>query len=164
MELKYFTSEYAIKTHDKIIEISGGNPGIKNFGNIDSPLYHIQNDDYYPTFEEKLTHLVFSFNKNHGFNDGNKRTSIALGLFFLIVNDLDVFSNKFVMEMENIAVTVADNIVDKDLLLEIISSIINDEDYNEELKLKIVNALQLIVKNEETVDLNFGLDNYYQFL
>lgn len=164
MELEYFTSEYAIKTHDKIIEISGGNPGIKNFGNIDSPLYHMQNDDYYPTFEEKLTHLVFSFNKNHGFNDGNKRTSIALGLFFLIVNDLDVFSNKFVMEMENIAVTVADNIIDKNLLLEIIYSIINEEDYSEELKLKIVNALQLIVKNEETVELNFGLDNYYQFL
>ncbi|CAM4071682.1 type II toxin-antitoxin system death-on-curing family toxin [Flavobacterium weaverense] len=164
MDLEYFTSEYAIKTHDKIIEISGGNPGIKIFGNIDSPLYHMQNDDYYPTFEEKLTHLVFSFNKNHGFNDGNKRTSIALGLFFLIVNDLDVFSNKFVMEMENIAVTVADNIIDKNLLLEIIYSIINDEDYSEELKLKIVNALQLIVKNEETVELNFGLDNYYQFL
>jgi death-on-curing protein len=164
MELKYFTSEYAIKTHDKIIEISGGNPGIKNFGNIDSPLYHIQNDDYYPTFEEKLTHLVFSFNKNHGFNDGNKRTSIALGLFFLIVNDLDVFSNKFVIEMENIAVTVADNIVDKDLLLEIISSIINDEDYNEELKLKIVNALMNLVKNEDDQDFNLGIESYYSFL
>jgi len=164
MELEYFTSEYAIKTHDKIIEISGGNPGVKNFGNIDSPLYHMRNDDYYPTFEEKLTHLVFSFNKNHGFNDGNKRTSIALGLFFLIINDLDVFSNKFVMEMENIAVTVADNTIDKNLLLEIIYSIINDEDYSEELKLKIVNALQRIVKNEETIELNFGLDNYYQFL
>jgi death-on-curing protein len=164
MELKYFTSEYAIKTHDKIIEISGGNPGIKNFGNIDSPLYHIQNDDYYPTFEEKLTHLVFSFNKNHGFNDGNKRTSIALGLFFLIVNDLDIFSNKFVMEMENIAVTVADNIIDKNLLLEIIYSIINDEDYNEELKLKIVNALMNLVKNEEDKDFNLGIESYYSFL
>lgn len=164
MELKYFTSEYAIKTHDKIIEISGGNPGIKNFGNIDSPLYHIQNDDYYPTFEEKLTHLVFSFNKNHGFNDGNKRTSIALGLFLLIVNDLDVFSNKFVMEMENIAVTVADNIVDKDLLLEIIYSIINDEDYNEELKLKIINALMNVVKNEDDQDFNLGIESYYSFL
>lgn len=163
MELKYFTSEYAIKTHDKIIEISGGNPGIKNFGNIDSPLYHIQNDDYYPTFEEKLTHLVFSFNKNHGFNDGNKRTSIALGLFFLIVNDLDVFSNKFVIEMENIAVTVADNIIEKDLLLEIICSIINDEDYNEELKLKIVNALMNVAKKEDE-DFNLGIDSYYNFL
>jgi death-on-curing protein len=164
MELKYLTSENAIKTHDKIIEISGGNPGIKNFGNIDSPLYHIQNDDYYPSFEEKLTHLVFSFNKNHGFNDGNKRTSIALGLYFLIVNDLDVFSNKFVMEMENIAVTVADNIIDKNLLLEIIYSIINDEDYSEELKLKIVNALMNVIKNEVDTDLNLGIESYYSFL
>lgn len=164
MELKYLTSENAIKTHDKIIEISGGNPGIKNFGNIDSPLYHIQNDDYYPSFEEKLTHLVFSFNKNHGFNDGNKRTSIALGLYFLIVNDLDVFSNKFVMEMENIAVTVADNIIDKNLLLEIIYSIINDEDYSEELKLKIVNALMNVIKNEVDKDLNLGIESYYSFL
>jgi death-on-curing protein len=111
-----------------------------------------------------LTHLVFSFNKNHGFNDGNKRTSIALGLYFLIVNDLDVFSNKFVMEMENIAVTVADNIIDKNLLLEIIYSIINDEDYSEELKLKIVNALMNVIKNEVDTDLNLGIESYYSFL
>jgi len=164
MELKYFTSKYAIKTHDKIIAISGGNPGIKVFGNIDSPLYHMQNDDYYPTFEEKLTHLVFSFNKNHGFNDGNKRTSIALGLFFLIINDLDVFSNKFVIEMENIAVTVAGNIIDKELLFEIIYSIINEEDYDETLKLKIVNALMKVVKHNEDDDLNLGVESYYNFL
>lgn len=164
MELKYFTSEYAIKTHDKIIAISGGNTGIKVFGNIDSPLYHMQNDDYYPTFEEKLTHLVFSFNKNHGFNDGNKRTSIALGMFFLIINDLDVFSNKFVIEMENIAVTVADNIIDKELLFEIIYSIINEEDYNETLKLKIVNALMKVVKHIDDNDLNLGVESYYNFL
>ena len=51
MELIYFTAEYAIKIHDKIIEISGGREGVKDYGNIDSPLSHIQNDDYYPNFE-----------------------------------------------------------------------------------------------------------------
>lgn len=61
MALNFFTSDYAIKIHDKIVEISGGRAGIKDFGNIDSPLAHIQNDDYYPTFEDKLTHLIFSF-------------------------------------------------------------------------------------------------------
>lgn len=60
MELIYFTEAYAIKIHDKILEISGGLEGVKDFGNISSPLRHIQNDDYYPTFEEKLNHLVFS--------------------------------------------------------------------------------------------------------
>lgn len=42
--------------------------------------------------------------------------------------------------MENIAVDVADNRVDRDLLFEIISSIIIEDDYNEELKLKIAVA------------------------
>ena len=68
------------------------------------------------------------------------------------------------MEMENIAVTVADNIIDKNLLLEIIYSIINDEDYSEELKLKIVNALMNVIKNEVDTDLNLGIESYYSFL
>jgi death-on-curing protein len=164
MELNYFTTEYIIKTHQKIIEISGGIPAVKNFGYIDSPIHHIQNDEYYPTFEDKLTHLVFSFNKNHGFHDGNKRTSIAVGLFFLIINGLDVFANKFVIEMENIAVTVAQNIIDRELLYEIIYSIINEEDYTESLKIKIYNALSIVMSDENYEELNLGLESYHQFL
>ncbi len=158
MEFNFFTSEYAIKIHDKIIEISGGRSGIKDYGNIDSPLTHIQNDDYYPTFEDKLTHLIFSFNKFHAFNDGNKRTSIAMGAFFLEVNGLELFVDKFIIEMENIAVTVADNIIEKELLSEIIVSLINEEDYNEQLKLKIFNALQLV--NSDNEQINLGTDFY----
>ena len=43
--------------------------------------------------------------------------------------------------MENIAVCVADNKIDKDLLFEIITSIIYEEDYSEELKLKIIESI-----------------------
>lgn len=158
MNLIYFTSAYAIKIHDKIITFSGGREGVKDFGNIDSPLYHIQNDDYYPSFEEKLTHLIFSFNKFHAFNDGNKRTSIAMGAFLLEVNGLDIFVNKFIIEMENIAVSVADNVIDKDLLLEIVTSIINEEDYSEELKLKIISKLEQGSGNDDPITL--GIDFY----
>ena len=45
MALNFFTSDYAIRIHDKIIEMSGGRAGIKDPGNISSPLTHIQNDD-----------------------------------------------------------------------------------------------------------------------
>lgn len=158
MGCNYFTSAYAIKIHDKIIEISGGVMGIKDFGNIDSPINHIQNDDYYPEFEDKLTHLVYSFNKNHAFNDGNKRTSIAMGAFFLEVNGLETFVDKFIIEMENIAVAVADNAIDKPLLGEIIFSIINEAEYNEELKLKILHALSQI--SEGNISLTLGKDFY----
>ncbi len=137
----FFTTEYAIKTHDKIIEISGGIGGVKDAGNLESPLHHIQNDDYYPELEDKVTHLVFTINKNHAFNDGNKRSSIALGAFFLELNGLDRLVSKFIIEMENIAVLVADNIIDKELLHEIVTSLIYEEDYSEELKLKIIAVL-----------------------
>lgn len=150
-------TEYAIKIHDKIIEISGGQSGVKNFGNLDSPLSHLDNNDYYPTFEDKLTHLVFSVNKLHAFNDGNKRTSIALGAFFLQINGLEYCIDKFIIEMENIAVLVADNIIDKDFLNEIIFSILNEEDYNEEIKLKIFNALSNVIKQD-----SLGID-FYKF-
>ncbi|MCE2957103.1 MAG: type II toxin-antitoxin system death-on-curing family toxin [Flammeovirgaceae bacterium] len=160
MELIYFTAEYAIKIHDKIIEISGGREGVKDYGNIDSPLSHIQNDDYYPSFEEKLTHLVFSFDKFHAFNDGNKRTSIAMGAFFLEVNGLESLVDKFIIEMENIAVTVADNIIDKDLLLEIITSIIYEEDYSEELKLKVIHALTQLDEGAIALGTEFYRDLY----
>lgn len=44
--------------------------------------------------------------------------------------------------MENITVWVAANIIDKDLLHKLISSIIYEDDYSEELKLELYQALQ----------------------
>lgn len=157
MNIIKIPTEYAIKVHDKIIEISGGQPGIKNYGNLDSPLNHLDNDDYYPTFEDKLTHLVFSVNKFHAFNDGNKRTSIAIGAYFLQLNGLEYCIDKFIIEMENIAVLVADNIIDKEFLKEIIFSILNEEDYNEEIKINLFNGLSNIVKQD-----SLGID-FYKF-
>lgn len=138
----YFNTEHAIHTHDFIIKESGGLFGVKDEGHLDSIINQIQNDLYYTEFEDKLTHLVFSINKGHCFTDGNKRSSIALGAYFLELNNLDFCVAKFMIEMENIAVDVADNKIDKVLLGEIIFSIINEEDYSEELKLKIVEAKQ----------------------
>lgn len=137
----YFDIEHAIRTHSFIIENSGGIPGIIETGKIESVLEHIQNDLYYPEFEDKLTHLVFSVNKFHAFNDGNKRTSIALGAYLLEVNGVEYCVDKFMIEMENVAVYVADNKIGKKLLHEIICSIIVEDDFNEGLKLKIIEAL-----------------------
>lgn len=78
MTILYFNTEHAIKEHDNIIDISGGVKGMHNIGLLDSVIHHIQNDLYYPTFCDKLTHLVFSIAMNHAFSDGNKRSSIAL--------------------------------------------------------------------------------------
>ena len=55
----YFDPQHAVDVHDWIIEHSGGLPGLKDLGQLESVLEHIQNDDYYPTFDAKLTHLIF---------------------------------------------------------------------------------------------------------
>lgn len=140
MDFSYFDTDHAIEVHDGIVKQSGGVLGILNKGLLDSTLEHIQNDIYYPDFENKLTHLFYSINKNHCFQDGNKRASIALSVYFLELNDCTFLTERFISEMENIVVDVADNRIDKDLLFEIIYSILYEDDYSEELKLKIVNA------------------------
>ena len=43
--------------------------------------------------------------------------------------------------MVNIAVYVADNVVKKELLLEIISSLLYEEDYSENLKVVLIEAI-----------------------
>ncbi len=102
----------------------------------------IQNDDYYPTFEEKLIHLVWSINRNHAFSDGNKRLSITLGVQFLSLNGYLYCIERFLREMENISYHLAAGRIDKELLAEIIHSFLeNDEDFCEELKLKLLLAI-----------------------
>ena len=152
MELVYFDLKHAKETHDTIISISGGIQGVIDLGHLDSIIDQIKNDDYYPEFEDKLTHLVYSVNKGHCFNDGNKRTSIALGAFLLEVNGLDTFVNKFIIEMENIAVSIADNLISKELLREIVGSLLSQDEFDETLKLKIIGALQKKMPSDDDVD------------
>ena len=101
MKTIYITKEQAIDTHRKTILYSGGGDcNIINEGYLCSALELIQNDDYYPTFEDKLVHLVWSINRNHSFSDGNKRLSITLGVQFLSMNGYLFCISRFLQEME----------------------------------------------------------------
>jgi death-on-curing protein len=140
--LIYLTLEQAIETHAKTVEISGGGAlGHLDLGKLDSVLEHIQNDDYYPTFEEKLTHLFFCACKFHCFQDGNKRIAITLCAQMLLLNGYLYCVGSFLREFENISYHVAAGNIDKDLLLDAITAHLQGEFENEALKLKILNAI-----------------------
>lgn len=131
-----------VSLHLKSIEVSGGGTtGVINLNSLHAALEHIQNDDYYPTFEEKLTHLFFVANKSHCFQDGNKRIAITLGSIFLLKNGYLNAAKEFLYRMEIISYHVAASNIDKELLLEVITSILNEDDFSEELKLKIAFAI-----------------------
>ena len=138
----YISNEQAIDTHKKTIEYSGGGDyGIINIGYLESALEHIQNDDYYPTFEHKLVHLIWSINRNHSFSDGNKRLSITLGAQFLLLNGYMFCVKRFMEEMENISYHLAAGRIEKELLHKLVHSFLDGEDdFNEELKLKYLLA------------------------
>lgn len=142
MDFIYFNMNYALQVQDYIIEKSGGRKGLLNQGLLESILTHIQNDWYYPTLEDKVCHLLYSINKNHAFNDGNKRSSISLSAYFLQINGFDFIVGKFIREMENIVVYVADNKISKDLLHKIITEIIYNDELSDDLKFEIIEALE----------------------
>lgn len=142
MPIIYITLEQAVDTHRKTVEISGGGTmGHLNLGQLDSVLTQIQNDDYYPTFEDKLTHLFFGACKFHCFQDGNKRIAITFCTQMLLFNGYMAITKRFLHEMENISYHVASGKIDKSLLKEIIISVLDGDEDNEELKLKIIHAI-----------------------
>lgn len=104
----YIDAEKAKDIHLLTIKHSGGGAeGILDFGKIESVLTHIQNDDYYPTFVDKLTHLFFCVCKFHSFEDGNKRLAITLSVQFLLINGYLAVAQTFFRETENISYHVA---------------------------------------------------------
>ena len=142
MAIIYLTIEQALETHRKTVEVSGGGTlEHLELGKLESVLDHIQNDDYYPKFEDKLTHLFFSSNKFHCFADGNKRIAITLCAQLLLQNGYLYCVSRFLSEMENISYHVAAGKIDKELLYEIICAFLDEESDNESLKLKIFNAI-----------------------
>ena len=139
----YLTLEQAKLTHLKTIQYSGGgNTEQFDLGRLESVLQNIQNDDYYPTFEEKLTHLFFCVCEFHCFADGNKRLAITLGAQFLLLNGYMAVAKTFFTVMENISYQVAAGKIGKELLLRIITAVMDGTyETDEALKLEIIHAI-----------------------
>jgi death-on-curing protein len=128
--------------HGKTVMVSGGgSTGQLEIEKLDGVLNHIQNDDYYPSFDTKLTHLFFCACKFHCFEDGNKRIAITLCAQMLLLNGYLRSVNAFIRDSENISYHVAAGAISKELLGEWMRAILNGQDDDESLKLKIYQAI-----------------------
>jgi len=143
MKITYLDGiDEVIEIHKKTIIASGGGLlGVIDIGPLESALAHIQNDDYYPDFVDKLTHLFFSADKSHCFSDGNKRIAITLCTMFLLKNGYLYIAERFLHRTEMISLQVAKGSISKELLKRLIRSILEEDDYSEELKLELANAI-----------------------
>ena len=142
MPINYVTLDLALSIHEKTVAISGGGSlGHLDTGKLDAVLTHIQNDDYYPTFADKLTHLFFCACKFHCFVDGNKRIAIVLSLQMLLLNGYLACATTFLRDTENISYYVAAGRIDKELLQDFLQALIDGKSDDEALKLRIWHAI-----------------------
>lgn len=138
----YLTMEQVVAIHRNTLDVSGGGiDGERDLDPIESVIHHMQNDDYYPEFEQKLTHLFFCVCKFHGFLDGNKRLAIALCAQMLLFNGYLFSIKAFIYEAENICYHVAAGKISKELLGEWMKAVLCGEEDDESLKLKIYLAI-----------------------
>ena len=138
----YLTYNEILSIYQKMIDKSGGGfAGVLDDGAIQSILEFVQNDDYYNSFVDKLTFLVFRFCRGHYFNDGNKRIALTIGTAFLLHNGYFWAARNFMAQLEAIVYHIAASNIDEDLLHRIIHCIVNEQDYDEKLKIDIANAI-----------------------
>lgn len=144
VKYRYITLEEACEIHRKTVDYSGG--GLiqsRELGTLDGVLKNIQIDSYYPTIVDKLTHLFFCVCEFHCFADGNKRLAITLCTQFLLLNGYLNIARDFIPKIENISYYVAAGKISKNLLHQIMESVMDGSfDENESLQLSILDAIK----------------------
>ncbi|MBR9699568.1 type II toxin-antitoxin system death-on-curing family toxin [Candidatus Woesearchaeota archaeon] len=80
--------EMIIRVHDTIIELSGGEHGIRDRGGIYNSTYKLINHQYKNQRNPTSigTFALNEFAKRHYFTDGNKRVAYAIAKIFMLVN------------------------------------------------------------------------------
>ncbi|HIV48527.1 type II toxin-antitoxin system death-on-curing family toxin [uncultured Helicobacter sp.] len=127
--MNYLSLEEVIILHNDIMEAMNGLKGYNKtqIGYLESALSHIQNDELYPSFLDKLTHLIFSCVKFHPFLDGNKRTALYLAKAFIKLNYPKLVREDFYERLEDVVVEVASDSINKDGLREILKEMLDIE-------------------------------------
>jgi death-on-curing protein len=86
----YLSVEQVLFLHDRLIEETGGQHGVRDLGGLQSALARPQavfaDTEFYPDVFSKAAVLLDGLTRNHPFLDGNKRISIATAALFLEMN------------------------------------------------------------------------------
>src|SRR5258706_6374074 len=92
--MRYLTVDEVRALHERIIETSGGSPGLRYSDGLESAIAQPQMTfagvDLYPTLVWKAAALGYSLIMNHPFVDGNKRVGHAAMEVMLVLNGCEL--------------------------------------------------------------------------
>lgn len=114
----YLTTDEVVRLHDLLIQQSGGSPGVRDHGLVDSAVYQpratFSGHELNPTLVEKAAALGYSLAMNHAFVDGNKRIAHAAMELFFVLNGHELDAG--VDEQEAVFLRLAAGAMTKDEL------------------------------------------------
>jgi death-on-curing protein len=117
--MRYLTLGEVLWLHRRVVESSGGSPGVRDLGALESvlaqPRATFGGQDLYSSVLEKAAALAFSLITNHAFLDGNKRVAHAAMEVFLQLNGYELSSG--VDEQETFWLSLAAGKCSRDDLL-----------------------------------------------
>jgi death-on-curing protein len=85
----FLTVEQVIAIHDSQLEAYGGLAGYRDIGLVEGMVARVENLHAYEGQNDVFilaASLLLSIARGHGFNDANKRTSVASAMVFLDMN------------------------------------------------------------------------------
>lgn len=105
----YLSVEQVLFLHDRLIEETGGEHGVRDLGGLESALARPQaafgDTEFYPDIFAKAAVLMDGLTRNHAFIDGNKRISISTAVLFLQVNGCRLTATNSELEEFTLRVT-----------------------------------------------------------
>ena len=108
-----------IGIHEKLTVATGGSPGLRDFGLLESAVlgcYQSFDDvELYPTIIEKAARMAFALCKNHPFVDGNKRIAVTTMLVMLRLNSITLTYTQ--QELISLGLGIADSSIDYEYIL-----------------------------------------------
>ncbi|MBQ3300290.1 MAG: type II toxin-antitoxin system death-on-curing family toxin [Ruminococcus sp.] len=88
------SKEQIINLHKQLIDETGGSHGLRDEGLPDSacnaPFQRFDNQELFPTIQQKSARLAYGLIKNHPFVDGNKRIGTHVMLILLALNGIEL--------------------------------------------------------------------------
>ena len=111
------SKEQIINLHKQLIDETGGANGLRDEGLLDSaynaPFQRFDNQELFPTIQQKSARLAFGLINNHPFVDGNKRIGAHI---MLILNGIEL--NYTQEELYTIILDIASSAVELNALSE----------------------------------------------
>jgi len=89
------TVDEIINIHKKIVMATGGSSELRDRALLESAVYAAEasfdNEEIYPTIQEKAARLAYGLISNHAFVDGNKRIGVFIMLMTLKLNGIKIY-------------------------------------------------------------------------